>query len=81
MITVVPRAAAALHAPSHTDAQRLAISDLFQRWADEGQVEQITKALIQPHGRLLIFCSGYVLTEGHFEACVGVDRNGAVSPL
>ena len=81
MITIFPRAAAALHAPSHTDEQRLAISDLIQRWADEGQVQQVTKALIQPHGRVLIFCSGYMRTDRRFDVCVGVDRNGSVWAL
>jgi hypothetical protein len=81
MLQVAPRAQAALHAPSHTDRQRRAISALFKRWKDEGQVREVTKALTLPYGQIVIFATGYMLAKGPFSACVGVDRDGSVSAL
>jgi len=81
MLQVAPHARAALHAPSQTDEQRLAISALFKRWTDEGQVREVTKALTLPYGRIVIFATRYMLAGGLSSARVGVDRDGSVSGL
>jgi hypothetical protein len=80
MIQVAPHASAALHAPSHTAQQRLAISTLFKVWTDEGYVREVIKALTLPYGRIVIFATGDMLTEGRVFS-VGVDRDGSVWAL
>ena len=81
MLQVAPRAQSALRAPSHTDRQRRAISALFKRWTDDGQVQEVTRAVTMPYGQIVICATGYMLAKGPFSARVGVDRDGSVRAL